>query len=460
MAVKGLWNVGGFNLPDFGVSEFFGVGPKNSAIVAPQASKYMTGGGVPGAVTNYLNNTPTAVKPTATNTYTPQITTGGRGGGGGGQPQTPQSTGSGGGISANGQYWSSMQDYQNDEARARQMGYGSAAELRMAEQQRQQEDMINQQVESAYGPARERIMNQFAPEFQNLSAMEENYRAQFPTAQTELEQSYGQILPELQRAQQTNLGGIQEQQRTGEQEKKSQIEQARQLYNELRQGRLTRFGGASSTGEAAQELLGRQAATQFGDINKRMGDFQVKLAQEESNVNNYYQERKTQLEQEKQLKIQQMKDTFDSKIREINSARSNLGSQQTGALAELESQKAARRLASLQEYTAQIRQANIEAANFARDLDLWKQYKDEVLKSAKDFRAQSFTIPGFKNMFGSVQMELPKATAPIQGYNFPSANEDERLRLMGLQPIEAAQGKIKYGKPKDDISALLEEATL
>lgn len=35
MAEKGLWNIGSLNLPDFGISEFLGIGPKNSSIVNP-----------------------------------------------------------------------------------------------------------------------------------------------------------------------------------------------------------------------------------------------------------------------------------------------------------------------------------------------------------------------------------------------------------------------------------------
>lgn len=35
MATKGLWNIGGINLPDFGISEALGLGQKNAAIVTP-----------------------------------------------------------------------------------------------------------------------------------------------------------------------------------------------------------------------------------------------------------------------------------------------------------------------------------------------------------------------------------------------------------------------------------------
>ena len=32
MATKGLWNIGGFNLPDFGISEALGIGPRNAGV--------------------------------------------------------------------------------------------------------------------------------------------------------------------------------------------------------------------------------------------------------------------------------------------------------------------------------------------------------------------------------------------------------------------------------------------
>ena len=89
MAVQGLWNPFGINLPDFGISEKLGIGPQNAA-VSPSYGKL----GVQGANTSNpssLNNLrvgggvsiPTTNTPAYTN-YTPT------GGGGGGNPNARQ----------------------------------------------------------------------------------------------------------------------------------------------------------------------------------------------------------------------------------------------------------------------------------------------------------------------------------------------------------------------------------
>lgn len=37
MAVKGLWNILGYNLPDYGINEWLGIGPRNVAVTSPNA---------------------------------------------------------------------------------------------------------------------------------------------------------------------------------------------------------------------------------------------------------------------------------------------------------------------------------------------------------------------------------------------------------------------------------------
>ncbi len=102
MAVPGLWNIGGFNLPDFGLSERLGIGPKNSAVAlggrpnplqtnttvnnkAGYNGSYQTytpAGGVLGSLER-RNTTNVAGTPQSIN-YN------GGGGGGGGGGQAPQ----------------------------------------------------------------------------------------------------------------------------------------------------------------------------------------------------------------------------------------------------------------------------------------------------------------------------------------------------------------------------------
>ena len=96
MAVQGLWNVGGVNLPDFGISEKLGIGPRNSAVTAPNWKPSVTDVPVKTQVQDYVKQTGNTVGYTqgpyggikvnsinsqSTSSPTPSSSSGGGGGG-------------------------------------------------------------------------------------------------------------------------------------------------------------------------------------------------------------------------------------------------------------------------------------------------------------------------------------------------------------------------------------------
>lgn len=287
-------------------------------------------------------------------------------------------------------------------------------------QRQQQEQLLSEQLDAAYRPA-----------YSNLDAVEAQYKQEYPTAQQFIEQSYGEITPQLESEQKTRLAGIQAQRESGMTEKKSQIAKAQQLYNELRQSGLTRFGGASSTGEAYGELLGRTTAQQMGQTEQQFGQYFRQLDQEETNINDFYAKQKTNLEKDKQLKLQQLKNDFDAQIRQINTQRTTL-----------DSEKAARRLAALQEYSAQARQMQYENATFQRNLDLWRQSKDEAIATARQFQAKSFTVPGMPGVLGGFSI----TTAPQQTQTPTGYLDDETLKRLQAQGLNLTGGTFVPGK--------------
>lgn len=345
MAVQGTWGVGGLKIPDYGFTELFSK-PGNQAFYNPNTYKVPAPSKQVKGVSTQNTRTPTSYAGASS-----QISASSSGGGGGSYvpPQNTGNNGGGGGGTDYGAY------------------------------QSEQEGLLNQQIDQSYNPA-----------FSALDRMEQDYRAQFPTAQAQIEQDAASTQTEYGNLQNTQLQGLNEQRQKGKVENESQIAKARRLANELRQSNLTRFGGASSTGEASGELLNRTTAEQFGDINKNFGDFNMNLDKEEKNTNDYFAKKKLDLEQETQLKKRTLQDKFDAEIRRINGSR-----------ADLESQKAAKRLGALQELSASIQQMKQEANQLTQELDLWKQYKDEAINTARQFNAKSFTVPGFKNIFDS-----------------------------------------------------------
>lgn len=257
-----------------------------------------------------------------------------------------------------------------------------------------QEDLINQQANEAYKGA-----NSY------LDSLEADYKQQFPTTiQGIKDQTNNEILPQIEQGRTSNLNNVADQRNKGVVAQKGQLSDARQLASEMQQSNLTRFGGASSTADAASELLNRQTYKQMSDIGNNFQQYNQDLDKENIRINTYYDQKKQEATSSMNQNIRQAQDTFDSKIREINSKRQ-----------ELESNKAAMRLSALQQYAAEVRQAQTAAQQFAQQLDLWKQSKDEAIKQAKEFGAKSFTVPGFKNIIGGYSIKGQSAGSGTGG---------------------------------------------
>lgn len=290
------------------------------------------------------------------------------------------------------------------------------------------ESDISAQLDSAYAPA-----------YRNLQDIQAQYEAEYPNSQAFINNSYNEALTPLANQQSTQLAGLDTQEAKGKQEEKSQFSKARQKYNELRQGGLTRFGGASSTGEAYGELLGRATSQEMGGITQNFGQYQMDIEKERGNVNNFFAEKKTNLEKEKQLKLQELKTSFDTEIRKINSQK-----------AALDSEKAGRRLAALQEYSAQARQAQYDAQAFSQKLDAWKAMRDETIQLASQFNAKSFSVPSMPGVMGgfSVTGQNQGGTSGTQ----TGVYDPEQLNAMGLSPTgyNTKTGSLSYGKSDDE----------
>jgi hypothetical protein len=281
----------------------------------------------------------------------------------------------------------------------------------------------------------------YDPAFRQADDVEAMYRAEYPTSQEFINNSYAEALTPIQNTLNTQLQGLDTQAAKGKQEEKNQISTARQKYNELRTGGLTRFGGASSTGEAYGELLGRATSQEMGGIGQNFGQYQMDIEKERANVNTFFAERKSNLEKEKQNKLQELKNSFDDEIRKINSSR-----------AALESEKAGKRMAAIQEFSVQARQAQYEAQVFAQKLDAWKAAKDEAVQLATSFGAKSFSIPGMPGVMGGFSVTGQNQPSQSNYISGQGSYTPEDLETMGLSPtgFNSKTGAMTYGIPKSN----------
>jgi hypothetical protein len=244
------------------------------------------------------------------------------------------------------------------------------------------EGAFNAQLDAAYNPA-----------MSALDALEAQYKQEFPTSQQSVEQSYAPVVSEMQNAQNTQIAGIGSQRTKGKAQESSEIAKARRRYNELMQNSNAMYGGTSSIAQGSQELLGRTTQEQMGGIDQSYGSYYRDLDTEEKNANDFFANKKVDLEKEKQLKLQELKNAFDQSLRQINTQRTGL-----------QSEKAAKRLEALQQYSMAAQQAKYDAQVFNSKLEQWKTMKDQMLTQAKQYQAKSITVPGFDNVLSSFSM--------------------------------------------------------
>ena len=167
MPVKGLWNVGGVNLPDFGISEKLGIGPNNSAVMSPNWESSTTTDPFTQNWLNTQNQSQTSSNPQyspATNLVT-------------GQPSTPLPTNSpppsnGGGNPSP----RTMGDLPvNEQEKRKALGLGPNDDIgaywqRQQEEQAKQQELDNQrrgEINSGYNDyfsTLDRMMNEGLPQ--------------------------------------------------------------------------------------------------------------------------------------------------------------------------------------------------------------------------------------------------------------------------------------------------------
>ena len=260
------------------------------------------------------------------------------------------------------------------------------------------EDMLKAQLDEAYKPAYER-----------LNVIEADYKNKYPISQQEVTDDYNAALPILNKEEAARSADILGQRQKGQREEKSQIGQARQLYGELSQSGLTRYGGSSSTGQAYSELLGQSTSKQFADVESKFGDYFQSLDKEQSTTNQYYMDKRTNLGNEKNTALKKLKAEYENSLKQIDLQKMTL-----------DSQKAAQRIDAIKDYSLQVQKQQAEFAQWEAQLDSWKQYKDSILSEAKSKAYKSFSLPSFTSQmggFGGVDFtaQTAKATGTAGG---------------------------------------------
>lgn len=336
-AEQGLWNIGGFNLPDFGISEKLGIGPANSAITNKGGLDYkMPTPYSPSVLGTNSNQGPGGAYPIAAGPP-PQTTS---------PSSAPKTNNSSGGSDR------SLRD-------------------RMQSGEIPWDDNLLAQAEAANRDINAEIENAFNSRMGYLNQAESTIRADYPTIQNEINQNYDNSRTALDTERGRSTREIDTAMEGGEQRREDALSAARRLYNELVMGGQQRFGGASTAGEAYQALAGREMQRNQGDVQKQFSQFMGQIENARTSLNERFTQAMTTLETQKNQALQNARREFDNKLLEISRMRS-----------EAESDKANARLSALQDLRNQIFQINLVSAQMRQEAQQQAQSAAAELDSA------------------------------------------------------------------------------
>lgn len=243
-----------------------------------------------------------------------------------------------------------------------------------------------------------------------------------PTVEADINKAYQGMRQTAQTAKETALGTIGTQRESAQRASESAVAEARRVASEQMQGLQARYGTSTGTGGFTGELLGRETArgiaTERGNLAGQMGTLDQATRQVESDTTN------------------KMYDIDTAATKAINDARNALRDQLYQInlkKGELEADKAAKRIAAIQNFAtvqAQIQsqkeqaQMQIEAnKNTAlQNLDLWKQQMDyEYQLKNKETQTILPTTPGGGSINTNRYLMTPTQTGP--GLSITSTGE-------------------------------------
>mgnify|MGYP001569396666 CR=1 FL=1 len=212
----------------------------------------------------------------------------------------------------------------------------------------------------------------YEPTMNYLNQLESEFKKQKPGALETVQRGYEESLVPVGEQEKTNLANIETQGRGISTREQNALQQARQLYGELTQGNVGRFGGGTSTGEAANEILGRATMQQITGISGGAGESRRQLEIEKTRVQDFANNQRTSLKRWREEAIQKVEQEFSSGIMNINQNRSMAETAKATAKADLMQQARAQSFQVEQAQKAFERQILLFETQKAGELD--KQY--------------------------------------------------------------------------------------
>jgi hypothetical protein len=260
------------------------------------------------------------------------------------------------------------------------------------------------------------IDQEYEATMNSLTREESNIRSQAQTSEQQIENENAEVKTQLGKEQATNVEGVNQKLSTAETESKSQLQQARDLFRETQQQNIMELSGrgisSSSVAEALAERLGVETARRIGSISSSLGDIRINAKQELGRINNYYSEKMTNLEREKGVQMQEIRNALMSGLNKISTSRDIAAVSKRRQLVDL---------------AQQARQA---ISDISQEYEKFKQslYKWGVEKS---LAIQPIAAGKFEEVFGKQLANVQQSYAPSQFDVLPSYSVDKYGRVTG-----------------------------
>lgn len=273
-----------------------------------------------------------------------------------------------------------------------------------------------------------------------LSAQERNIRSQADIAQSQVGNEFASTQTQLGNEQATNLQGVQGQLDTAEKESTSAMRSARDMFRQTQQANIAQLSGlgisSSSVAEALAERLGVETMRRIGDVSQSLSDVRINAQKEIGRINNYFQEKKTQLEQTKALELSKIQQSLIAGIDTINAARDRAALDKARSRADL-----------LNNAKSAVDAINNQVAKFQDSLTAWAKSRSQALQGL----AQN---PEWITSFMSAGQKLSEGFNPTQFSLTPTINQDERGNYSGKWTVspkknEQVPGEVDYSDPRN-----------
>lgn len=257
------------------------------------------------------------------------------------------------------------------------------------------------------------IDQSYGPSMNYLGQAEAQLRSDYPSYQAEIQKQAEANVAQATANKQKALTGVEKNVTAAKGRKEDALSQARRLYADLQRANVQRFGGASSAGQAVSELQGQEAQRQFGLVGRDFSTFMQDIEAQKSQIEMDAQANLMQLESQKQTAINNVNREFQNKLLEINSKR-----------AELESNKAAQRIAALQDLKNKVFAINQQTLAFQQNLEQMKvQSQLQLDTQLKTLAAQQSPNYDQRNIQSDLTFgNQPAKTTPIQAPYVGSIN--------------------------------------